>query len=776
MAQKDYYEILGIRPTASQQEIELAYKARRTQYHPDKYATSGEATVQWATAQIQEVNRAYEVLSDDQRRQEYDEEYSPSGEEASQQTEENASGQNSARLVEGIIPLSMTHDDLEKQVYRYMASGNYTPDDMLEAASITLKESFYVPAYVFQVEYSATWTASFGYDRREPYTAHRTVHGAKGTRREAYTEYRTVTDWRPARGVDEGVFFVSTYAGNRLNNLALEPAGLVPGIVSEGGVEAFNPSHAKGIEVEPSSVSPADAFQALQPKINTTIDNGVKKHSQGNHQKDWHWNATMNHEMVTLVVPLCHATFAYGGKNYDFWMSGHNGKEIRATSLPVDQRKKNLVYVGFAPLAAGLVGVGFIASTGGFVWETLVTSALAATYGIMRRMSIIDHSKKHREAFLDQLHTASAHNGISAEEKAQLAEAFKHPEKPALAKTDNDKVVLPILAIASLLGAMIPVGMERLPHFLDQPAQTQQDANSANQNGKPNGDRSAEGDVPQNLSSQNATPSHGQGQGLLRLVGAEPVSALDAPELKGKFAFLLGATQADFRANLMVAYPMASDGEWLVGAGGRPHVFDTEQAAFAINLRTGEVFAAILTGGDSITIYGRNDIRAMPPPLQNWHANLLKQLGPQTPAAPGESIPASGAQPAQNSPSPTGIYKYAEKGFSGEMKISEVSECTANPKRLGCMSSSIFAMEVSTMAPDGSDCDLKAVENVSARIANGSTMDILFSATKDDNSVVSFTATFGPGGATIKDIKQGDLVGICGMRGSFMGKWAKAGK
>lgn len=640
VAKEDYYEILGIRQTASRQEIELAYKARRTQYHPDKYATSDEATVQWATVQIQKVNRAYEVLSDEQRRQEYDEEYSLPGDEASQQKEGNASGQNSARLVEGIIPLNMTHDDLEKQIYRYMASGNYTPDDMLEAASITLKESFYVPAYVFQVEYSASWTASFGYDRREPYTAYRTVTGPRGgKRREAYTEYRTVTDWRLASGVDEGVFFVSTYAGNRLNNLALEPAGLVPGIVSEGGVEAFNPSHAKGIEVEPSSVSPADALQALEPRINTTIDNGVKKHSQGDHQKDWHWKATMTHEMVTLVVPLCHASFAYGGNNYDFWMSGHNGKEIRATSLPVDQGKKNLVYVGFAPLAAGLVGVGFIASTGGFVWETLVTSALAATYGIIRRQSIIDHSKKHREAFLDQLHTASAHNGISAEEKAQLAKAFKHPEKPALAKTDNDKLVLPILAIASLLGAVTPGHMGNLTQWQNQLAPTQQIVNSADV-----------GYTPRNNTSQDASQIRGQEQGLLRLIGAAPVDVLDAPEIKGKFAALLGATQPDFRINLTVSGPVASDGEWLVGAGGRPHAAVTEQAAFAINLRSGEAFAAMLTGGSNVTIYGRNDINAMPPPLQNWYANLQKQMASQTPAASEESAPPSSAQPAQSSP------------------------------------------------------------------------------------------------------------------------------
>ncbi|MFH1494736.1 MAG: DnaJ domain-containing protein [Pseudomonadota bacterium] len=650
MAQKDYYEILGIRPTASQQEIELAYKARRTQYHPDKYATSDEATVQWATAQIQEVNRAYEVLSDEQRRQEYDEAYSPSDEEASQQTEGNASGQNSARLVEGIIPLSMTHDDLEKQIYRYMASGNYTPDDMLEAASITLKESFYVPAYVFQVEYSATWTASFGYDRTEAHKAYRTVTGPRGgKRREAYTEYRTVTDWRLASGVDEDVFFVSTYAGNRLNNLALEPAGLVPGIVSEGGVEAFNPSHAKGIEVEPSSVSPADAFQALQPKINTTIDNSVKKHSQGDHQKDWRWNATMTHEMVTVVVPLCHATFAYGGKNYDFWVSGHNGKEIRATSLPVDQGRKNLIYAGFAPLAAGLAGVGLVTSMGGFMWVTLTTSALAAAYGIMRRKSIIGYSKKHREALLDQLNVASARNGLSAEERAQLAKAFKHPEKPVLAKSGNDKVVLPILAIASLLGAMIPVGMGKLPHLLDQRAPMAQEANSATQNPGSGGNPLGTGQTQQTRVAQNTTPSRAQERGLMRLVGGKPASALDAPELKERFAALLGANQSDFRENLTISDPITSDGVWLAGAGGRPHAAVTEQAIFAIDQWRGEVCAAMFTGGQKVTLFGRNDIRVMPSPIVNWYDKIVKEFGP-IPGTPGESIPASGAQTAQNSP------------------------------------------------------------------------------------------------------------------------------
>lgn len=69
----NHYDILGIRPSASEQEIELAYKGRRSQYHPDKYAESDTDTLKWATDQMQAVNKAYAVLSDPQLRSQYDE-------------------------------------------------------------------------------------------------------------------------------------------------------------------------------------------------------------------------------------------------------------------------------------------------------------------------------------------------------------------------------------------------------------------------------------------------------------------------------------------------------------------------------------------------------------------------------------------------------------------------------------------------------------------------------------------------------------------------------
>ncbi len=66
MAQRDYYEILGVSRSASSDEIKRAYRKLVKQYHPD--INDGPD----ADTRIKEINEAYEVLSDTQKRAAYD--------------------------------------------------------------------------------------------------------------------------------------------------------------------------------------------------------------------------------------------------------------------------------------------------------------------------------------------------------------------------------------------------------------------------------------------------------------------------------------------------------------------------------------------------------------------------------------------------------------------------------------------------------------------------------------------------------------------------------
>ena len=67
MAKRDYYEVLGISRSASQEEIKKAYRQLARKYHPD--ANSGD---EQAEVKFKEVKEAYDVLSDQSKRASYD--------------------------------------------------------------------------------------------------------------------------------------------------------------------------------------------------------------------------------------------------------------------------------------------------------------------------------------------------------------------------------------------------------------------------------------------------------------------------------------------------------------------------------------------------------------------------------------------------------------------------------------------------------------------------------------------------------------------------------
>lgn len=66
MEKRDYYEVLGVEKTASQAEIKKAYRKLSKQYHPDINKEPG------ADVKFKEIAEAYEVLSDEQKRAQYD--------------------------------------------------------------------------------------------------------------------------------------------------------------------------------------------------------------------------------------------------------------------------------------------------------------------------------------------------------------------------------------------------------------------------------------------------------------------------------------------------------------------------------------------------------------------------------------------------------------------------------------------------------------------------------------------------------------------------------
>ena len=72
MAAKNYYEILGVSKTATADELKSAYRQLAKKYHPDVFANASEQEKKDAEAKFRDINHAYEVLSDPQKRAAYD--------------------------------------------------------------------------------------------------------------------------------------------------------------------------------------------------------------------------------------------------------------------------------------------------------------------------------------------------------------------------------------------------------------------------------------------------------------------------------------------------------------------------------------------------------------------------------------------------------------------------------------------------------------------------------------------------------------------------------
>ena len=67
MAKRDYYEVLGVNKNSNQDQIKTAYRKLAIKFHPDK--NPGDKT---AEEKFKEASEAYHVLSNSERKQNYD--------------------------------------------------------------------------------------------------------------------------------------------------------------------------------------------------------------------------------------------------------------------------------------------------------------------------------------------------------------------------------------------------------------------------------------------------------------------------------------------------------------------------------------------------------------------------------------------------------------------------------------------------------------------------------------------------------------------------------
>lgn len=118
---KDFYEILEVSPNASQEVIEKAYKVLAKKYHPDLQQTPQDKKI--AEEKMKELNEAYAILQDEQKRKAYDEKYQVQKEIEKQKERQAMYTQN---------PNPSVNPNSSQRVYAYSPQSNVSPEQEKE--------------------------------------------------------------------------------------------------------------------------------------------------------------------------------------------------------------------------------------------------------------------------------------------------------------------------------------------------------------------------------------------------------------------------------------------------------------------------------------------------------------------------------------------------------------------------------------------------------------------------------------------------------------------
>ncbi len=173
MAKKDYYEILGVPRNASNEEIKKAYKNLVKKWHPDLHKEDKEE----AEERFKEIREAYEVLSDPQKRAQYDRfgYVGQSGENTGQSWSGNPFGED---LFGGANPF----EDLEDIFGTFFGHGTRTSS---RRESKTKGEDVYTTLWI------EVRDVLYGTEKEIEYTRYERCSACQGTGAKNGTAFRT---------------------------------------------------------------------------------------------------------------------------------------------------------------------------------------------------------------------------------------------------------------------------------------------------------------------------------------------------------------------------------------------------------------------------------------------------------------------------------------------------------------------------------------------------------------------------------------------------------
>ncbi len=166
MAGKDFYEIIGVKRSASEKEIKQAYRRLARKHHPD--VNPGDKS---AEERFKEINNAFEVLSDPEKRKKYDQ-FGENWQHANQMSDawpgtgaRGGGNHRGARTGFGGFGAGVDLDDLVGGIFGGLGGGRSRPrrgKDVEQPTEITLEEASQGSTRVVQLQKEETCSVCRG--------------------------------------------------------------------------------------------------------------------------------------------------------------------------------------------------------------------------------------------------------------------------------------------------------------------------------------------------------------------------------------------------------------------------------------------------------------------------------------------------------------------------------------------------------------------------------------------------------------------------------------
>jgi uncharacterized protein YecT (DUF1311 family) len=291
-----------------------------------------------------------------------------------------------------IVPLSVGGNALLAAVRDYMASGVFTPIDLLELAQITNIERMYVPCYLF------------------------------------------------GNACDSDSYRLVAYAGSSITSP--EAIALIQSSASLSKMTAFDPSFAAGIDVEPYAMSEERAFsERADGRQSQVIGDLIKRHARvdgGNNSKR---SSDYFKDTDSVLFPICHVEFSYKNKRYNYWCDGACIGNYVADGLPTDDKLEAIAGSGSLPPAVlflSMLCISIIGDKGvrGFTLYGIAALVCLIICGMFLRASVLSCAVRIRKALLAQ-----------KAERQNMGASFRTPKGAFLL---NENFLPPIAMIVSI--------------------------------------------------------------------------------------------------------------------------------------------------------------------------------------------------------------------------------------------------------------------------------------------------------------------------------------